>query len=437
MNDLVVPEKDGTFSNTVLQYIFSLLLVGVTFKQLPSIAGINLSQLLFALVLPLIFLAAHGQWRPARPFVVAASIVCLSLLAGGACRAAVGDGGDISVRDTLAYLFTYVIVCASVTLFLSNPRTSLIALGHVISGYLLAITIAGFLPFRMVDAVWYYGVKLQGLSDNPNQIGFLAAIGLGVLSADEIMHRPPLPVKLVGAFACALAGYLSGSAAFLVAAFAAGALVLLRVLFGRRSSQSGKITASVPATLVVALLTVAILFLGSRMAKLSIWPSHVTEYFEILEKKGLRGSVAESLEEYAKADGGQGSVRLQLWTDASKLILSSPLLGLGPGQHLRAIGDPKPQEAHNTLIDILLISGLVGALPVAIIFLLILRSAFRNSRLYIVCLLVGPVLAFGMFHYIGRQPLFWIALMMAWYIAQRRSSQVRDESVATREASIA
>ena len=80
-------------------------------------------------------------------------------------------------------------------------------------------------------------------------------------------------------------------------------------------------------------------------------------------------------------------------------------------------GDPRQSlhEAHNTLIDVPVISGIVGVAFLGFVVLRILAQGFVAGQLYPVLIMLGPVGLFSMFHYLGRQPLFW---MTVWLAAQ-------------------
>ncbi|MCR6636427.1 O-antigen ligase [Devosia sp.] len=113
-----------------------------------------------------------------------------------------------------------------------------------------------------------------------------------------------------------------------------------------------------------------------------------------------------------EADGGEGSIRLEMWSTALERFASSPLFGLGPGTHVPwphpLSGEISYNEAHNTILDILLVAGSIGLaaalVPVGIV---VVKSAQAN-RLPEAAIAIAPIAVFAMVHYIGRQPLTWI-----------------------------
>jgi len=126
-----------------------------------------------------------------------------------------------------------------------------------------------------------------------------------------------------------------------------------------------------------------------------------------------------------EADGGEGSIRLEMWSAAVELIATSPIVGLGPGPHVPwrhpLSGEVTLNEAHNTILDLLLVAGVLGLaaalLPVAIAF----TSAWRGEKFGVALLTIAPLGAFSMFHYVARQPLVWILIAACIVLLRRRA----------------
>jgi O-antigen ligase len=124
------------------------------------------------------------------------------------------------------------------------------------------------------------------------------------------------------------------------------------------------------------------------------------------------------------------SIRGQLWDRAFDVWMQSPVIGHGPGA-FSWMGEPsKFAEAHNTMIDIVTQSGLVGvAMCILVCWTLTLR-AWRTRNSTALALLAG-VLMFSMAHFVMRQPIFWFYLVLCYMIT--RSSIITPTNIAQPE----
>jgi O-antigen ligase len=119
-------------------------------------------------------------------------------------------------------------------------------------------------------------------------------------------------------------------------------------------------------------------------------------------------------------EGGQGSYRMALWQHALQAWSTSPLVGLGPGGHSGRLAPFGEVEAHNTFIDWTASSGLVGLLAYAALLLWLFRQVLWSQSPPLVAALAGLV-GYSVFHYVLRQPLFWIELV--WLCVLARSAR--------------
>ena len=109
--------------------------------------------------------------------------------------------------------------------------------------------------------------------------------------------------------------------------------------------------------------------------------------------------------------GSPDSVRIFLYLEGIKLWFSNIfylLFGQGAGAFIE-LNPLKTYEAHNTYIDFLLIFGLVGTLIFLIPPLKSLITYYQESRNFLFATVMA-ILVFCLFHYVGRQPLFWFLL---------------------------
>lgn len=375
-------------------YAFGVAVVGLTFKQLQRGAIVGPMELI-ALALVVTALASGrltGSAASRRASGVAALV--FAALGVSAVVAIIVDPATVAVREILAFGFSFAVVSAFIATAAGREAYALRALGETIGWYCVIIAVASTTPFG--DPLWYYGVRLQGLSDNPNQIAFLALVGLSLLwlfGSDAPRNRLILRLVLPGA-GCIAAGVLTASDAFLIAlvliaGIAASALVA-DLLSSRRRVARG---ADGPGER-----------LGTRRRAL------------VLLALAVAGLVAVkapplSVESMLEAEGGQGHYRLGLWSNAVRAFLESPIVGHGPGAHVPSPLDSAVRgEAHNTFLDLLVAFGIVGTLPVVALVLWVAYRSWRERQLITFLLACAPLASFAAFHFLARQPLLWIIL---------------------------
>lgn len=401
-------------------HAFSFGIVGLTFRQGRFDFGFGAAEIVLAALLVVVF--ASERWRAARAqrmiLVATALFLCLS---AGTAWALVVEPGRISTRDLLAYPFTFAIVCAFVTAAVDRERAAFRALGEVIGLSLLVLLIAGVTPSPIQRLMWYFDnedhLRLQGLSDNPNQIAFLATVGLGLLSLPLWKGTAGSGLRLMAALGCAGAGMWSRSRAFTVTLAIILALVIVQFV-ARRLSDGGRPTPIEPWGLAL-LAAVALATPDAALRRLSsveppqrLWlqPPYLEFFREMMARKGVPEG----------AGPATGDFRLGLWRGALQTFARSPLIGLGMGAHIPPpkemsrpafFGPVPPQEAHNTLLDLLVVSGLVGVVPLIALLGRILSSAWASGLGPALVLVGGPTAAFSMVHFVGRQPALWIVVL--------------------------
>ena len=107
---------------------------------------------------------------------------------------------------------------------------------------------------------------------------------------------------------------------------------------------------------------------------------------------------------------GQGDLRLHLWLNGLKAWLDAPYFGHGPGHYSGIDFAYEGVESHNMMIDWLSAYGIAGALALIALFGNLIRQSIKLKSWLVlsfyVCLTVQ-----SMFHFYGRQPVYWI-----WWI---------------------
>jgi O-antigen ligase len=110
-------------------------------------------------------------------------------------------------------------------------------------------------------------------------------------------------------------------------------------------------------------------------------------------------------------DGGEGSVRIDLWRNAAEAIRSSFLLGLGPGAFSGIKGPFLGTEAHNTILDWGMSSGVIGMFIFIALLLWVGWKAIIRGNILLITAMVA-IIVFSLFHYVLRNPIFWFYLVV-------------------------
>ncbi|GAK46162.1 conserved hypothetical protein [Tepidicaulis marinus] len=379
-----------------------------------------------------------------NPYIWGGSIL-LALLSLGGFWALIVDPARLGLRDTASYLFSFLVVMAFLNLARGREVVALAVLAVTIATYLIFAALVALIPNPFTPLMWHFiassneqlmwhaSSRLQGFSDNPNQIAFLAVSGLGLLAYVE--NRAALSRKVIIplAIGCVVVGAMTHSDSFFLA------LLTLMVVFfaihivefvgGGRNGEKKIWKGNRPHTItcIFLLAFAGVLFVlleGGEERLVSLDTESSGEEVAVDEKvspgekpRELNELVDRELRRVMAADAHQGTVRIELWKRAVSLGMKSPLVGYGPGYKL-APGEPNAiQEAHNTVLDLLLISGIVGLGGLLALVLLAIRGGLKNGHLAILIVMGTGVSVFAMFHYVGRQPVFWIIVFAIIYAA--------------------
>jgi hypothetical protein len=171
-------------TSAITNYLFAACVVGLTFKQLQlqALGGIGPIEITTAVLCVAIVAASALSHRiPSKGTMILIAAPLLACLLAMGIAAIVGTFPP-NGRDTLAYLFTAMVVWSYATLAEPDHKALLEKIALVIGIYLTACALAWLLPWHWVDVVRYpVNGKLQGLSNNPNQIAFLTIVGLSLM----------------------------------------------------------------------------------------------------------------------------------------------------------------------------------------------------------------------------------------------------------------
>jgi len=248
----------------------------------------------------------------------------------------------------------------------------------------------------------YGGVRFVGWAENPNQLALL--LNLFPFFACYLFrqsHNGWMKLWCFVLFSASLImGWQTDSDA-LYAGWGVGALLLLLLMlyqgystFAKKLINREKYHALMPA--ITSLFILCAIFASTLIFHETI--SDGVEYF-------VNNTYNQVNSSNQQIDG-----RFALWSNGLAAIDRSPLFGLGPGPHSGLRQPFSELEAHNSFIDWASNSGLVGLIS----YIALLGWIGWNiwcSRFKVLGTGLAALLIFTCFHYVFRQPIFWLDLL--------------------------
>ena len=358
--------------------------IGMMFKQLRLFSGAVGPFELVALAASLWLIARTRlsalSSRPARPVLVA-----LAAFAAGALVASLFFPGHFSARELIATLFVGLVLMGWLSLGV-RLIPALEAMRGLIGLYALLILLGVALASGPLGFLWYKLIvpwRLQGLSDNPNQLASLCVAGIA-LHACAILRKGRMEaVDGVLIVATAAAGLMSDSFAFIFAVTLVPALVLLVTFLVFRRDDPG--VRRFHTLFYLASIVLGVLFFY---------------YF------GPR--LVAAVQELYYGGTGKGVVRFSYWLASLKTALLSPIVGFGPGAHISVPNTEALQEGHNVLVDLMMSGGLIAvAAYVAVAGRALVRIFTLRTALGLLAMLA--LVEFGLFQTVIRHAHHWVA----------------------------
>lgn len=270
-----------------------------------------------------------------------------------------------NVRD----LFSYIFVCA-ILLVLPKSRRDMIAM---IVAFLIVTYATIIMQYLAGSSAAYYFSRFTGGAKNPNQLG-LFLVATIVLA----MYLTNLWIRVCVFSLATFFGIVAMSDAFVAAVFAASVTAVMLRFFPPRA---------VLYFLPVLFLMIYVTFLDSGLI----------DYLGALWAQADEGGVRTDL--YLSA--------IHAWSDS----IFSILFGYGAGSFSGLDGPFQGSEAHNTALDLATVAGIFGLFLFPLIPLWMMKeSLLMNSR--IVPAALAALIVFALFHFVGRQPVFWVTLVV-------------------------
>jgi len=279
---------------------------------------------------------------------------------------------DSAVHDTVSYILLAAVSCLCVVEPGAGARLRRVAWLFVTCGtgclVLLLANAWRLVPIPGVDP-WFWD-RLQGWSDNPNQLALLcAALGLVALHLAETASRRGGTVM---ATLCGIlpvyVGRLTGSDTFNIVLLATGPVFAALKLRGWLLPIAGRLTFRSAAAWIVVfalpLLLASTVLFGSALA---------------VQMEDVTAQISKN--------GGKEA------SQESKRV-------------------PPPNfEAHNTPLDLFTQGGLAAVASFGLLVAGGMRRTYR-ANLAGLTVLLGGLVMFSMFHLIVRHPIFWFVIAL-------------------------
>lgn len=432
-------------AQTISSWLLSMGLVFsvATQLRLPGMP-VGLGEILLLLWLLATSVARRNSHSPAVVGVLSLTVAGAILLGAGYFFTAYPEGQQRPpvLHDTQAYIFCAVLAINYARLeYRDEISLPSVLLWAFLVSSLMALVLGVVLRNWSGIDVMYQQTRWRHLSNNPNQFALLA-LPLPFLALHLILRpfekQKLLMPMLLGLLALGL-GWNSQSDALALAWVGGGAVAVL-ALQGARSERleppqnRPKYTRSAAALLVLLMVVgSAWQFRDVAVGVLTGAGTGVGARIGTATGTGTaRGAATGTgtcnmglVRDLPEAQQNQIRIRLCLWRNSLAAIQYAPLSGLGPGPHS---GFTKPfdgEEAHNTLLDWGTQAGLAGiAVLVAYFGWLLWQVASR--RHYELAAMLLALYSFAMFHYVLRQPLFWMVPLLALQLALRLSTGDSD-----------
>lgn len=275
------------------------------------------------------------------------------------------------MRDLLAYF-----LCAFTLVGLTAQR---IAINLTIKYFILFLLSIALFHYWWGGESAYYSIRFAGGARNPNQLALYIMCALILITVYRPQNRVYFPVFVILGWI----GLQTLSDGLMVSLIGVGITFLIVYIFPKSRSY--------------LLLNIFILIILFSIPLIETLTSYINDI-------------------WYSAD--EGHARTYLYRHGIAAWLYDPLtiiLGNGAGSFSGIRTSFDSSETHNTFIEMLTIGGIVGTAIFFIYPLKIIFQTYYHNRLFLFSLVIGLV-AFSMFHFILRHPIFWFTL---WAVEQK------------------
>ncbi|OXR50244.1 hypothetical protein PuT2_05660 [Pusillimonas sp. T2] len=367
-----------------------------------------------------------GSFFSMRKKLVFSYLVLFLLLLIGAWlgyRSGVNQYED-SIRDLLAYALCF---CVSLGIVVSHdsPQAAFGSLRYLLWTSVVITAVVWLIAFLLGEIgpfnFWYggYGVRFVSLAMNPNQnalllisLPFLLLFVLRVFGVSRNFKLAGIVLAAIGL----AAGWGTGSAALRLSWLILLPLVILTPILIRDGKRLLTAEKAFLASLFLGALLVFLSSAGIVLAVLEVVlpASTLATLLDVFAPAvhGVMPAIGTSHADRLLLSGGaEWTDRFVLWRNAWLVIKDSFLFGYGPGPLSGLQGPFGGSEAHNSLLDWSMATGVIGGLVLSALALYVAWHCLsaRCTDLFFALLALSM---FGMAHQVLRHPLVWAMLTL-------------------------
>ena len=316
-------------------------------------------------------------------------------------------------RDFLAFLFCGIVSISSILFFRLNGELKL-SIHLFFIFYCLILVVIGVAALCSVgsELFWFSTVRLTGLSLNPNQFALYFSPVLFILLYLLQQYQGSVSnfwvVILTSVFVIIfLLAMLNQSSALFLSWSVSLALYMLIFLFDSK-------------TWYRRCRGIGIIFLSGSIAVVVHPLLHNFLFVEILPADTLKQLSASNPASLFSPSPFE--VRMSLFKNGIIGLKEAPVFGFGPGAHSGISAPFEGSEAHNSILDWALMSGLtgVGLLLILAIYLVVPLIKRGEIELLLVLCCIG---IFSQAHFVLRHPVVWVYFLLIYLLSRAESSR--------------
>ncbi len=243
--------------------------------------------------------------------------------------------------------------------------------------------------------LWYY-YRYSGGGTNPHQIAVLMC-GMVFLSLKEVLERRRLLLNL-GITAFGILILLRTESSTAVLSLAMGIVIEFFVVINRRIPGRARRFRFLLLEVVIALLVLVV-------------------FYRLIYRFAYNWIASDS----------NGLGRLSLAAQFERSFKASPIFGLGPGSHARR-GTGELIEYHNTYLEILAATGIVGMVAF-LRFTFLLLQKIKEDTLYLP--MVVAMYGYGFAGFAMRRLIYWGLIVLVYVVCERKQKEryIRTEGL--------
>ena len=346
-------------------------------------------------------LATRDEERFWRTPAVLFWVVCTPLLVGSLfVNIQTGIFANIPIFQSIAPFILTAVVTWAAALSLTAGAERRFFLGFSLVGSVIGLAyLAGIVTG---SEIMFVDARFKGLSINPNQTALhalsviiVSALSLKYASYNGKVEKLVHIFNIVAWFAVGIASSSDAFAIAIIPMLAVGIVVVATRILGRMDTS------------------LFLLGTGALLAVLAFVGIYNDEFNNILADIN-----------FALQYGNQDVDRYMVWHNGLLAWEEHPIIGNGPGAWSGFSGPYQGMEAHNTIIDWLSMSGILGGFAYVALLFFLAKGEGISINLRIAAVI--SVLLFGMFHFVLRMPTLWVALLaIGWFGISRRQNIVK------------